>query len=99
MTWVAVVLAWVIVPSHIAWKAYFVFGVPAAGLALAEASRRWARGSRRLAYALGAFFVAVNLTTFDFIGARGQAYAEALSVIFWAYIALLFFVARRREGA
>ena len=88
-TWVAVLLAWILVPSHIAWKAYFVFGIPVAGLALASAARDWGQGRRRATWLLLGCFAAINLTTFDFIGRRGQAYTEALSILFWAYAAII----------
>ena len=88
-TWVAVLLAWILIPSHIAWKAYFVFGIPAAGLALAHAARAWSHDRRWLVWILVACFAAINLTTLDFIGRWGQAYTEALSILFWAYLAII----------
>ncbi len=82
--WIAILVALLILPSHLVWKPYFVFGLPAAVLAVDRArGRPWAQA------ALALVFVTINLTGFDFIGVRASGYIEAAAAMLWAYLLLL----------
>lgn len=78
--WSAVLIALVIVPSHLIWKPYFVLGLPVAVVFL--------RRDRTVWLPLVIFF-AMNLSGFDFMGHRMGALLEAAAVMFLAHLVLI----------
>lgn len=81
--WIAVMLGLLILPSHLVWKPYFVFSLPLATLLWKEREKRW------FPALAGAFFIAINLTGFDFVGHALGARLEAASLLLFAHLALL----------
>ena len=95
-SWLATVTGLLIVPSHLIWKPYFVFGVPAAVCAIGAVGR----GSRHGAvFALVVLFALINLSGFDVIGAEWGARAEAASLLLGCHLALLFLSSRASDQA
>jgi hypothetical protein len=80
-TWIALLVGLLIIPSHLVWKPYFIFGIPAAILAVRSLPRHW--------IALVAIFALVNLSGFDVLGADLGARFEAAAVLLWAHLLLL----------
>ncbi len=71
----------IILPSHLVWKPYFVFGIPAASLLAPSLLAR-----PGLAIAL---MLVMNFTGFDWIGHEWGPRLEAASVMLFAYLVLL----------
>jgi hypothetical protein len=92
-SWIAVMIAVLILPSHLVWKPYFVMALP---LAMLAASR--ARDTVQFVW-LAVIFAAVNLTGFDVVGADLGARFEAGSVLLWAELGLIWFLLRSESGA
>lgn len=86
--WIAVLLGLLILPSHLVWKPYFVFSLPLAALLWQERSRRW------FPVMAVAFFVAINLTGFDFLGHALGARVEAASLLLFTHLGLLALTVR-----
>jgi hypothetical protein len=87
LRWIAVVVAMLILPSHLVWKPYFVMFLPVAVLAATAVGRK--SPARLVLLACG--FAAMNLSGFDLLGAEWGARAEAASVMLWAGLAYLAF--------
>ena len=79
-TWAPVLIALLIVPSHLIWKPYFVLGLPVAAVVLAGDPSPWV---------LPVIFAAVNLTGFDFLGHQLAAHFEAAATLFLAHMLLI----------
>jgi hypothetical protein len=84
--WAAVAIGLLFIPSHLIWKPYFVFGIPAA-MVLAFSSQFWL---------LGVVFVLVNLTSFDVVGGFWSGHLEAASLFLWAHLLLIFWLVKQR---
>ncbi len=89
--WLAMVIGLLIVPSHLIWKPYFVFGIPAAVCANGAAERT---GRKSYLVALVLLFAFANLSGFDVIGAEWGARAEAASLLLACHLALLILSSR-----
>jgi hypothetical protein len=92
LTWIAVMIGLLILPSHLVWKPYFVMALPAAILAVRRAVTAWQLT------ALIVIFVAINLTGFDVVGHAMGARLEAASVFLWAQLGLLWLVVRGEKS-
>ncbi len=96
LRWIAVLLGLLIVPSHLVWKPYFVFSLPAAVLVLAECVRVKGKGKWKnfLRWGVpGLLFVLINLTGFDFVGRSLGPQIEASSLLLFLHLGLLTRVA------
>lgn len=83
LEWSAVLIALLIVPSHLVWKPYFVFGLPLAAVLLHRA-----RGAPAW-FGLAAVLVLINFTGVDVLGYETAGRVEAASVLLWAHLAML----------
>lgn len=88
--WISVLVGLLILPSHLVWKPYFVFGLPSAVLLMS----RW----RESLLAIGLLFFAVDLSGFDFLGHETGAWMEALSILLWAHLFLLGYVLKTKKS-
>lgn len=87
LRWSVVLIAWLIVPSHLVWKPYFVMTLPVMVLALHDLLKTRRNYGR---WALFVFSILImNLTGFDFIGHSAAAYAEASSVFMITHLILI----------
>ncbi|MGK5081931.1 glycosyltransferase family 87 protein [Bdellovibrionota bacterium FG-1] len=86
LEWCAVLMALLILPSHLVWKPYFVMALPLAILALDRIK------TRRRAYLLFFLFAVMNLSGFDFVGDAWGARFEAGALMLWAELGLIAFV-------
>jgi hypothetical protein len=89
-----VLVALLILPSHLVWKPYFVLFLPI-GVLLAG----WPRWSPRRALGLAVAFAAMNLSGFDVLGGDWGARAESASVMLWAALTYLALGARDEREA
>lgn len=80
--WISVLIAGLIVPSHLVWKPYFLLALPAAAVA-AEGARTKARVA-----VLVAAFLAINFSGFDFLGAEWGGRLESASIFLFAHLAI-----------
>jgi hypothetical protein len=87
--WMAIVIGLIFVPSHLIWKPYFVFGIPAA-IVLAFSSRYWL---------LAGAFVLINLTGFDLIGGSLAGHLEAAALFLWVHLALIFYLMKMKADS
>jgi hypothetical protein len=87
LAWISVLLGLTILPSHLVWKPYFVMAIPAATYLVSRA-----RVDRAISVFLAVFFVAINLTGFNFIGHDFAAHAEAGAFFLIAHVFLLALV-------
>jgi hypothetical protein len=85
LRWIAVVVALLFVPSHLVWKPYFVFGLPAAMLIITAPDLT----TKSKAWILGSIFVLMNLTGFDMIGGFLAGRLEAASLFLWVHLWLI----------
>lgn len=76
--WMAALILGVVVPSHLVWKPYLIFAIPAVGVLI----------TRKAWIALVFVFAAVNLTSFDVIGLEAAARLEASALFLWVMLAL-----------
>ena len=82
--WAGVFVALLILPSHLVWKPYFVFGV-----GLGAAVMPWVLERReRLLFAVPLFFFA-NFTTYEFLGRPVAAYFESYCSMMVAHLGLI----------
>lgn len=81
--WISVVLGLMILPSHLVWKPYFVFGLPAAILAVSAEKKPW--------FLLVGVLLLENFSGFDWVGDRLGAHLEGGSVLLWVHLALISF--------
>lgn len=87
--WAALVVGLTVLPSHLIWKPYFVFGIPAAVLAVHEVRAEISVGKFRNAFLLVLLGVLINFTSIDSIGLEAGLWCEAVGVLFWSLVALL----------
>jgi hypothetical protein len=87
LSWLALAVGLLVVPSHLIWKPYFVMGLPLAILALRLKPTPWLW--------LVLVFAGVNLTGFNWIGHFWSARLESGSVLLVMHLALLALVWRR----
>jgi hypothetical protein len=85
LRWIAVLVALLILPSHLVWKPYFVMFLPLAVIAMGAIARK----SPVRQALLAAGFVVMNLSGFDLLGPDWGARAEAASAMLWAGLAYL----------
>ena len=87
--WTAVLIALLIVPSHLVWKPYFVFSIPVAILALVRViqARSYKGGAL-----LGLIFLSFNFTGFDFLGGTLAGYLESASLFLLNHLILIAFI-------
>ncbi len=83
LEWSTVIIALLIVPSHLVWKPYFAFGLPLATVLLhgAQGARAW--------FGLAVILVLINFTGVDVLGYESAGRVEAASVLLWAHLAML----------
>lgn len=86
--WIAILIGLLILPSHLVWKPYFVFSLPVAAILWGERGQKW------FPALAAAFFVAINLTGFDFVGHTWGARLEAASILLFSHIGLLALTVR-----
>lgn len=91
--WTTIMIALLIVPSHLVWKPYFVLSMPLAIWVLHQGIAR-SNGRVNKGYWLSVLgiFVGINLTGFDFIGHDWAAHVEAASVLLLMHLTLIFMV-------
>jgi hypothetical protein len=89
LPWIAVMVALLILPSHLVWKPYFVFFLPLAALISGAAFRESARRSDLRTVGLVVAFVCMNLLGFDVLGPKWGARFEAGSSMLWAALIYL----------
>ena len=83
LEWSAVLIGLLIVPSHLVWKPYFLFGLPLAAVLLHRARGYWAWAG------LFTVFVLMNFTSVDFIGYERAGWIEASALMLWVHLAML----------
>lgn len=97
LRWVAISLAWIVIPLHLAWKPYFVMTYPLAVWAIAGLAIRvgpageasaFRRAGAMVGIAIG--FTAINLTGYDLLGHDWAGRLEAASLFLWVHLGLLF---------
>ncbi len=88
--WIAVMIGLLVVPSHIAWKYFFVFSLPLWLMALKDGLDR--KNERMLL--LAAMFFVVNFSTNSFLSTAFASRFEAFSPLFFCHVLLLAWVAR-----
>ncbi|MBN20796.1 MAG: hypothetical protein CL678_05845 [Bdellovibrionaceae bacterium] len=86
--WMTVLLALLIVPSHLIWKPYFIFGIPIAALAIKNTLEDWSSGWFDVVLLFLVFF-SINFTSFDFVGMNLYLYLEASSIFLFSYLVLV----------
>lgn len=84
--WMAVAIAFVIVPSHLVWKPYFVMAIPLAFVALQQVVVRF---SFSRALLLLAVFISFNFTSIDFIGFNLATKLESISLMMFALLVMM----------
>lgn len=84
--WTAVLLALLIVPSHLVWKPYFIFSMPLAAYLIRRCVEKRASF---YAFLLLTFFIGINFTSFDFIGHDWSARLEAGSLLFLIHFGMI----------
>ncbi len=86
--WAVVLCGLLILPSHLLWKPYFLFGLPAAAFlaARAQSMRSW--------IFLAGISALINLSGFDFVGHGVGVRFEAWAGLLWTHIVLLLWVTR-----
>ncbi|MDR3605962.1 MAG: glycosyltransferase 87 family protein [Oligoflexia bacterium] len=81
----ALMIAFLVLPSHLVWKPYFSFGLPMAVAAVYIAAKK--NSPARWAW-LFAVFALMNLSGFDFLGKDFGAVMESAGLMLWAYLLL-----------
>lgn len=81
LSWIAIAIAALILPSHLVWKPYFIMGLPAAILTVSQLPKN--------AVSLSIVFVGINLTSFDVVGPAWSARLEAGALMLWMHLLLL----------
>lgn len=92
LSWACVLIGLLILPGHLVWKPYFVFGLPAAALAIQKAARAPEPVWRALLILLA--FLGMNLSGYEVVGAAVATWLEAGSVMLLAHLLLLSVAAR-----
>ena len=88
LAWVAGLVALTILPSHLIWKPYFVFGLPAAMLMTIQLSEKPTK-RRRLMVISAISFLVMNFTTIDVVGNQAGAWVEASGLLLLIYLVLV----------
>lgn len=86
LRWIALLCGGVFLPSHLVWKPYFIFGLPAVTYLVAQSTTT---PRKSILWGLGTYFVLLNLTSVDFLGPRLAAYLEAGGVFLVAHFLLM----------
>jgi hypothetical protein len=81
----ALLIALLVVPSHLVWKPYFSMGLP---LAIAVIAMIVKAPTRAGWFWLSVVFTLMNLTGFDFVGLDWGARLESASLMLFAYLLL-----------
>ena len=89
--WIAVVVGFLILPSHLIWKTYFVMSIPMSVVLVHSAFRNRRKSDWVLLVVL---FVGMNLSGFDLMGHPWAAYLEAASLFLVLHLLLMFRVAK-----
>lgn len=85
LRWIAIVIALLILPSHLVWKPYFIMGLPAV---------IFAASSRALFGAAGILlFLLENFSGFNWIGDEWGARLEGGAILLWVHLLLIGIVA------
>jgi hypothetical protein len=95
LTWIAVLIGMLVVPSHLVWKPYFVMGLPAAALACHYALQHF---SLSQGFMLFLVFAGMNFTGYDFVGRFLAARLEAASIFLVLHLCLVLFVIRKSRN-
>ncbi len=95
--WVAVLVGFLIIPSHLVWKPYFVMSVPLAVLLAQQVNAIILGRSNPSEKGLSVLsilflFAGINLTGFDFLGHHWAAQIEAASFLLVTHLVMLFLV-------
>ena len=98
LRWLAVAIALVIIPSHLVWKPYFIFGMPLVVLVLEDFYRTTEKRSLEFkgTIILVVFFL-MNFSGFDFIGEYWSGRLESASIFLICHCVLLVLVLRSRQ--
>lgn len=91
--WVAVAIGFLIIPSHLIWKTYFVMSAPLAVFLIQMMLRKRNRFDLLL---LALVVIGINLSGFDFMGHSWAAYLEAASLFLLLHLCLMVRVATYR---
>jgi hypothetical protein len=83
---IAILAGFLIIPSHLIWKPYFVFSLPMI-FWLVFSSLESGRGGLRVFLAL--VFLGINFTGFDFVGHQMGTHLEAASMLLLMHVFLL----------
>jgi len=97
LCWVSLLLGVLICASHLIWKPYFVFGIPAVMTLMAYL---WRQQNKRLSVIMVLFFIVVNFSTVDILGAKLGGWLESFAILFWIHVVLmvlLFWVSNSKE--
>ncbi len=82
--WAALLIGLLILPSHLVWKPYFVFGVGLSAILMP-----WVLEKRERLLAWIPVFLFSNFTTYEFVGRPAAAYFEAFCSMMMAHTLLL----------
>ncbi len=91
---IALIVSFAILPLHLAWKPYFVFGIPLSvvvfGRLLTLIREAGVRSQWRLITSVSVLFLAVNMSNYEAIGRDGAAVFEAVSGFYWVHLGWIF---------
>lgn len=91
--WAAILIALLILPSHLIWKPYFVMGIPLAAILVHDCATEWQRSKKYWKWTLAlVLFGFLNLTTFDLIGYDLAARFEGAALFLWVHLGLICLV-------
>ncbi len=94
--WSVLMIALLIIPSHLVWKPYFIFGIPLAAFVLmsffAESRFQFNKVTFGL---LVLIFSMINLSGFDFVGNYWAGRLEAASIFLIAHLMMYHWVLSR----
>jgi hypothetical protein len=93
--WMAILVGLLIVPSHLIWKPYFVFSIPAAIVVVQNLCRVGQLMNGRLLFQMFlvfTLFLGINFTSFDFVGHLWASHLEAASLLLILHLTLLAMV-------
>jgi hypothetical protein len=87
--WASALIGMLILPAHLIWKPYFIMGLPAAILCVAQGARAHAQGKLVYPLALGVIFLAINFSGYNFLPDWPAAILEGISLMLWTHLALI----------
>ena len=99
LIFVSVLIALLIVPSHLVWKPYFIFSFPVAALALRDAISQYHAGKKSLLIIFAILFALINLTSISFLPMYWAVVIEAICTFLFVHLALIFLVVRGENQA